>query len=50
MPEWLIAALIPIGLLGVCAAAFLVWVSLGTQKPVHRDPAEPEVGHWADPS
>ncbi|MEU0445532.1 hypothetical protein [Streptomyces tendae] len=48
MPEWLIAVLIPIGLLVVCAGAFLVWVSVDTHNPVHRDTSDPEVGHWSD--
>ncbi|GHA53354.1 hypothetical protein [Streptomyces tendae] len=48
MPEWLIAVLIPIGLLVVCAGAFLVWVSVDTHNPVHRDTSDPEAGHWSD--
>ncbi|MEV0014180.1 hypothetical protein [Streptomyces tendae] len=50
MPEWLIAVLVPIGLLGVCAGAFLVCASLDTHNPVHRDTSDPEVGHWSDHS
>ncbi|MGV9908851.1 hypothetical protein [Streptomyces tendae] len=38
----------PIGLLVVCAGAFLVWVSVVTHNPVHRDTSDPEVGHWSD--
>ncbi|WP_415948121.1 hypothetical protein [Streptomyces sp. KLOTTS4A1] len=50
MPTWLIAILIPVGLLALCVAVYLAWVALGTQKPVHRDPSDPDVDHWSNPS
>jgi hypothetical protein len=50
MPEWLIAVLIPLGLLGLGAAVYLVWVSLGTQDPVGRDVSDPDKDHWSHPS
>ncbi|MFF5971873.1 hypothetical protein ACFY7C_10145 [Streptomyces sp. NPDC012769] len=39
MPEWLIAVLVPVGMLGLGAGAFLVWVKFGTDRPVeHHGP------------
>ncbi|MFI8517132.1 hypothetical protein ACIGEZ_04780 [Streptomyces sp. NPDC085481] len=42
MPEWLIAVLIPVGLTGLGAVAFLVWARLGTDRPVEHEGSMPE--------
>ncbi len=36
MLGWLLAVLIPAGLLGVGTCAFLIWAKLGTDRPVEH--------------
>ncbi|MCX5226336.1 hypothetical protein ABZY16_31325 [Streptomyces sp. NPDC006553] len=40
MPEWLWAALIPGGMIGLGAVGFLVWAKLGTDRPVEHHGVE----------
>lgn len=47
MPEWLLAVLIPIGLLGVGVCAFLIWAALGTDRPVEHHSSMPS--SWKGP-
>ncbi|MET9364561.1 hypothetical protein ABZX93_27080 [Streptomyces sp. NPDC006632] len=42
MPEWALAVLIPVGLLGVGLGTFWVWACLGTKEPVNHDNPMPE--------
>ncbi|MFI9046116.1 hypothetical protein [Streptomyces sp. NPDC053427] len=42
MPEWVLAILVPVGLLAVGLGTFLVWARLGTKEPLHHDNQMPE--------
>lgn len=42
MPEWVLAKLIPVGLLAVGLGVFLVWARLGTKEPLPHDNRMPE--------
>lgn len=48
MPEWLFAVLIPVGLLGVGACAFLIWAALGTERLVEHHSSMPS--SWEGPA
>ncbi|PWK65138.1 hypothetical protein BCL76_113125 [Streptomyces sp. CG 926] len=47
MPEWLLAVLIPTGLLGVGVCTFLIWAALGTDMPVEHHSSMPS--SWKGP-
>ncbi|MGW6563857.1 hypothetical protein [Streptomyces sp. NPDC054975] len=42
MPEWVLAVLIPVGLLTVGLGVFLVWARFGTKEPREHDNVMPE--------
>ncbi|MFI6006845.1 hypothetical protein ACIA98_42070 [Streptomyces sp. NPDC051366] len=47
MPEWMLAVLIPVGLLGVGVCTFLIWATLGTDRPVEHHSSMPS--SWKGP-
>ncbi|MEU7005361.1 hypothetical protein [Streptomyces sp. NPDC046332] len=42
MPDWVLAVLIPVGLLTVGVGVFLLWPRLGTKEPLEHDNPMPE--------
>ncbi|HEY9374690.1 hypothetical protein [Streptomyces sp.] len=42
MSEWVLAVVIPVGLLGLGVGVFLVWAHKGTKEPLEHDNRMPE--------
>ncbi|MFD3335257.1 hypothetical protein ACFWV1_21780 [Streptomyces sp. NPDC058700] len=42
MPEWLMAVLIPVGMIGLGTAGFLIWARLGSDRPVEHHSSAPK--------
>jgi len=48
MLEWLVAALVPVGVLALCGVGYWIWAAHGTEDPVEHHSSMPSQPDWPD--